>query len=107
MVDYENSLPWRFYINLKGVSSLPVQDADQLLNEAIAQHQAGRLQKAQSLYDTVIALQPDNATAWINLGATRRALGHMKEAVLALKYAVKIVPEQAGAWFNLNIGFAA
>ena len=84
------------------MSSLPDQDADQLLNEAIAQHQAGRLRKAQSLYDTVIALQPDNATAWINLGATRRALGHMKEAVLALKCAVKIVPEQAGAWFNLG-----
>ena len=82
--------------------SLPVQDADQLLNEAIAQHQAGRLQKAQSLYDTVIALEPKNATAWINLGATRRALGHIKEAVFASRRAVEIVPDQAGAWFNLG-----
>ncbi len=86
---------------------MPTYDVDNLLNQAIAYHQAGRLQKAESLYNAVIELQPDNATACINLGSIKRVLGHIKEAIIILKRAVKIVPNEAGAWFNLGNALTA
>jgi tetratricopeptide (TPR) repeat protein len=84
------------------VSQPPPPDFDTLLAEALAHHQAGCLNDAVAIYETLLARQPDNAAAWINLGAARRSIGNTDEAVAALRRAVALVPDHPGAQFNLG-----
>jgi len=75
---------------------------DQALADAVEHHRAGRLEQAATGYRAIIAFDPENAAAWINLGAALRALGRTTEAVSALDHAVRLLPDNAGAWFNLG-----
>ncbi len=84
------------------MSHTPPRNLDTLLAEALAHHQSGRLDDAIAVYESLLSEQPDNAAAWINLGAARRSLGRSDEAVAALQRAVAIVPNHAGAQFNLG-----
>lgn len=77
-------------------------DVDKALADAVAHHQAGRLAEATAGYRAIIAHDPENAAAWINLGAGLRAGGDPKAAAAALERAVQLVPDHAGAHLNLG-----
>ena len=52
----------------------PPRDAN-LLVVGLKHHQAGRLAEAEACYRRVLAVQPDNADAYSNLGAALRCAG--------------------------------
>jgi tetratricopeptide (TPR) repeat protein len=79
---------------------------DNLLAEAVAHHQAGRLIEASELYRKIIIAEPDNAAAWINLGVALRGTGNAAQAVQALQRGIALVPENPGAHFNLGNSLA-
>ena len=75
---------------------------DQALADAVAHHREGRLAQAQAAYRAILAADPDNAAALINLGAALRGSGAPAEAVAVLARATEIVPDHGGAWLNLG-----
>lgn len=77
-------------------------DSDTALATAVEHHRAGRLDHAAMLYRAIVAAEPDNAAAWINLGAALRGLGQTGDALDALGHAVALVPDHAGARLNLG-----
>ena len=50
-------------------------------------------------------LQPDNATAYSNLGFAYDKLGKLPEAIAALQNAVRLKPDDAVAYNNLGASF--
>lgn len=73
-------------------------------NEALrAQDFAG----AAAAFGTAVAREPENATAWLNLGAARGGIGDRAGAVAALATAVALDPASAKAQFNLGFMLAA
>jgi predicted O-linked N-acetylglucosamine transferase (SPINDLY family) len=77
-------------------------NSDQLLQEAIALHQAGELTKAEALYRQVLSTEPNNFNALHLLGVlcfqTRRAT----EALEWIREALNFNRSFALAWFNLG-----
>jgi Flp pilus assembly protein TadD len=79
---------------------------DNILAEAVAHHQAGRLAEATELYRKIIDAEPDNTAAWINLGVALRGTGKVAQAVQALQRAIALAPDNPGAHFNLGNSLA-
>jgi tetratricopeptide (TPR) repeat protein len=59
--------------------------------------------EAERAYRAVLALRPDHAVAWNNLGNALRDLGRRDEAVAALRTAWGLDPFYAEAYFNLGV----
>ncbi|HEY1684761.1 MAG TPA: tetratricopeptide repeat protein [Tepidisphaeraceae bacterium] len=75
--------------------------ADQILNQAVSHHQAGRLHEAESLYRQIVAAQPEHAMATHNLGVLHRQLGKNEQAVAFIRRAISLDPNWTEAYFNL------
>ncbi|MGE5478299.1 MAG: FkbM family methyltransferase [Bacteroidales bacterium] len=71
------------------------------LAQAQREYQAGRLDHALALYDTVLKDNPKNAAALSNRGVILRALGRPDEALASYKRALDVAPEAGEAWVNL------
>jgi len=68
--------------------------------EALAEHNAGRLDKAQELYRAAIANDPDDVNAWYLLGVALLGAGRAQEALGALDAALRIAPDAAEPLYN-------
>jgi Tfp pilus assembly protein PilF len=77
-------------------------DAAALFQQALDAQRAGDYVRARDLYLRVIALTPNNAEAYNNLGAVYRALGDLVAAEASYRRAVTADPRYAGAWSNLG-----
>ena len=53
-----------------------------------------------------LALQPDNARAWQNLGNAHIRLGRSGEAIAAYRQALNLRPDYGLAWYNLGTAYA-
>ncbi|MBT4501931.1 MAG: tetratricopeptide repeat protein, partial [Gemmatimonadetes bacterium] len=53
-----------------------------------------------------LALQPENARAWQNLGNAHVRLGRSGEAISAYRQALNLNPNYALAWYNLGTAYA-
>ena len=73
---------------------------NQLLQQAVAFHQAGRLGDAEPRYLQILALDPGNAMARHFLGMLRFQQGRHGEALDLLQEALRIDPSSAQAWSN-------
>ncbi|MET0983426.1 MAG: tetratricopeptide repeat protein [Telluria sp.] len=73
-----------------------------LLKEAVALHQAGRLEAAQAGYRQVLALAPGQFDALHLLGVIARQQGDAATAVDLIAQALRINPAQATAHCNLG-----
>ena len=73
------------------------------LQEAIAHHQAGRLQQAEILYRKL----PNNAAAVNLLGVIAYQSGRHDEAVLLIKKAIRANPGDATYHYNLGLSYRA
>ena len=65
------------------------------LQQALAHHQAGRLDVAEKLYGEVLAAHPDNADALFYMGAAAYQTGRAERAVEFMGRAVGLVPANA------------
>ena len=71
-----------------------------ILAEALAEHNAGRLDKAEALYREAIADNPDDVNAWYLLGVALHRSGRTDEALGAYDAALRIAPDAAEPLYN-------
>ncbi len=74
-----------------------------LLAEAVGHHRAGRLDRADSLYDRILAAAPDQADAWHLSGLVRHGRGDSEEAFRRITRAIALVPDHAGYHNSLGV----
>jgi len=74
----------------------------QSIHDALAHHQQGRLQEAESIYLDLLQKQPNDVDALHYLGVLRMRQGRLDEAIDFVKRALKLAPHNADAWNNLG-----
>jgi tetratricopeptide (TPR) repeat protein len=74
---------------------------DQTFQLALKQHQAGAIAQAQSMYEQVIARQPDHAGALLFLGVIEHQLGRNDAALKLMQRSLAIQPQAVQSWANL------
>lgn len=74
---------------------------DQLFAEAIGHHMAGRDEKAEQLYLTILAVPPVQAETSYNLGLLYQTHGKRIEAISAYNNAVRLKPDHVDAICNM------
>jgi tetratricopeptide (TPR) repeat protein len=76
-------------------------DLEQILNAALAQHEAGQLDLAESGYRTVLQYDPDEPDALNLLGVILQERGELDESIALLTRALALVPDFPEALANL------
>lgn len=76
-------------------------DIDALIEEAARHYSAGKFDKAEKTYLSIVALKPDWAEAQANLGAILQQQGKLAEATRRYQIALKLLPESAAVHYNL------
>jgi len=74
-----------------------------LIEQALQEHLAGNLQKAEKMYRKVLECEPDNADAIHFLGVLAHQMGNHDLAVALIKKALSIKPKYLEAYVNLGI----
>jgi tetratricopeptide (TPR) repeat protein len=72
-----------------------------LMQTAVARHRDGKLDEAEQLYRKYLAISPNNAHAWSNMGALLRARGLYEPSIAAHRKALQVDPGQQAARINL------
>jgi tetratricopeptide (TPR) repeat protein len=72
-------------------------------SQAVAHHQAGRLQQAAELYQQVLAEQPRHADSLHLLGLVAYKTGHLEEAAGLIADAIQQDSDKAPYCFNLGV----
>jgi tetratricopeptide (TPR) repeat protein len=78
-------------------------DLGQLLQEAVALQQQGRLRDAEKLYTRVLKAAPNHFDALNLLGTIKLQRGQAGEAYRLISAALKVNPRVADAWVNLGL----
>jgi tetratricopeptide (TPR) repeat protein len=73
---------------------------DQLIADAVAHHEAGRLDQAEATYRDALALSPGHAAVTHNLGVIAAAKGRHHAAVALFDTAIAAEPRYASAHYN-------
>jgi tetratricopeptide (TPR) repeat protein len=55
------------------------------------------------LYEKVVAIAPDFAVGYFNLGAALKAMGLLPESIVQYRKAIALQPEYAEAYQNLGV----
>jgi len=76
-------------------------DINKQLQNAIARHQSGALDKAERIYRAVLRKEPGNANALNLLGLVAHAGGRNDRAETLIRKALKANPQGASFWRNL------
>jgi predicted O-linked N-acetylglucosamine transferase (SPINDLY family) len=79
----------------------PKQRADQLVQQGIRLHEAGRFNEATAVYRQALAVEPRNSDALNLLGVILRQQDRCAEAVPLIKKAISIQPRIPDYHFNL------
>ncbi len=74
-----------------------------LLKEAMAHHQAGRLQEAEQLYQQILRAEPDHAEALHLLGLVAYRVGDNEKASELIAQAIQRSPRNPLFHFNLGV----
>lgn len=77
------------------------------IEDAIAHHQAGRLEEAEAAYGTALELDPRQPTVLHNLGVVKATQGETEDALAHFDAAIEIEPTYASAHFNRANAFNA
>lgn len=72
------------------------------LQQALAQHQAGRLREAERLYRQIIEREPLHAEAWRLLGVVALQSGQLDAAAASCRHSLELDDQQPLAWSNLG-----
>lgn len=73
-----------------------------MLSEAMAAHQAGRLDAARATYEQILSRRPDDPDALNFLGMLEHSCGNGARAVDLLQASVQSAPQNPHAWINLG-----
>ncbi|HEY3898203.1 MAG TPA: tetratricopeptide repeat protein [Chthoniobacter sp.] len=79
---------------------IPVQTAFRL---AVQHQTAGRLAEAEAIYRQILAVEPNHAAAYSNLGEAYRVTNRFAEAVDVFQRAIHLNPNLAEAHYNLGL----
>jgi predicted TPR repeat methyltransferase len=79
-----------------------MSEVDQLLHDAVAHHQAGRLEEARAIYESILRSDPRNSNALNLLGMIHHAQGRHEAAGEMIARAIEGAPSVAG--FHNNLG---
>lgn len=77
---------------------------DQVLQQAVSHHQAGRLQDAERLYRAILQAQPTHPDANHNLGVIAIGVGKPEAALPFLRAALEANPQQGQYWLSYADG---
>jgi hypothetical protein len=80
--------------------TIPTDHNIDLLQQALAHHQRGEVAKAQSLYKTILATQPQHSDALHLLGVIHIQAKQYEQAIPLIDQALEARPEMAAAHFN-------
>ena len=83
--------------------TVPEDSIDDLIDAALAHQRAGALDRAEAIYNDILARQPGHAEAMHFLGLTLHQRGAHAEAALMIGQAVSIRPEVMPFRFNLGL----
>ncbi len=75
---------------------------DEIVRIAFENYQNGNLTKAEEYLRKAIALQPDNAELYNNMGLVLQGMGKIDEAVEHFQKAISLNPNLADAHYNLG-----
>ncbi len=75
-------------------------EAWELYNKAFSLASLGHLEEAITIYDSVLALEPQNTNAWNNKGVCLRKQGKMQDALRCYEKAIDCDRHNASAWNN-------
>ena len=78
---------------------------EETFNLAVKNHQEGKTDIAQDLYNQILKIDPNHSQALNNLGALYKKLGEIQKAKDCYEKAIKINPNYADAYNNLGIIF--
>ncbi len=81
--------------------------ADDLIQKALAQHEAGRLREAAGIYRQVLRAEPSNFDALHLLGVIANQMGNGAQAVELISQALRQDPQQPFAHNNLGLALQA
>jgi tetratricopeptide (TPR) repeat protein len=76
---------------------------DEVFNLAVKNHQEGKTNIAQELYNQVLKIDPNHVDAHNNLGGIFKNLGETQKAKECFEKAIAINPNYAGAYHNLGV----
>ncbi|MCJ7602505.1 MAG: tetratricopeptide repeat protein [Desulfobulbaceae bacterium] len=74
--------------------------SDEALQQAIAHHQANRLQDAERFYRAILKVYPNHPDANHNLGVLAVQMRHVAEGLVHFKVALEVNPSQAQYWLS-------
>ena len=84
----------------------PEREAALLLAEALAEHEQGRLERAEFLYEAALSLEPRNFVATHQLGVIENQRGNFEAALQFLEKALVLNPKSSIGRMNLGIALA-
>lgn len=85
----------------------PVRDVQELFDDALRRHMAGRIDDAVLRYKRALILRPDHADGHNNLGVALAAQGRIDDAMERYRRAISLKPDSAAAHGNLGVALAA
>jgi Tfp pilus assembly protein PilF len=80
----------------------PPRDPRTLWSAAVERHRQGDADGAAELYQRHLRLYPQDAEAWMNLGAALRASTQLDAAMVCYQRVLRLRPRDAGVWSNLG-----
>ena len=86
-----------------GRAAQPQGSVAQVLQQALAHHQAGHMSQAEALYRQALAAEPSNPDALHLLGVLAYQVGQLDAAVDLIARAVAVNPSFAQAHYNLGV----
>ena len=76
---------------------------NQILQQAINNHQEGRLEEAEKLYLKILKIQPTHPDANNNMGVLLQGFGRFDEAEESFNKAIELKPDYVDAYNNLGM----
>src|SRR6185369_12559772 len=77
-------------------------DAEDWFQAGLALNSTEKYQEAAEAFARSIAIDPENAHAWLNLGTAQALMGDNEQAIETLQKAVQLDPKLAMAYANLG-----
>ncbi len=85
----------------------PTPKQNEMINQATALHQAGKLDEAEEQYKKLLISLPANTVLLTNLGTIALQKGNLEDAVRIIGQSLQISPNQPNALNNLGIALQA
>jgi tetratricopeptide (TPR) repeat protein/ADP-heptose:LPS heptosyltransferase len=85
----------------------PIQETSELFAQALALQSAGQGAKARSIYEQVLATEPQHANALNNLGILLNGTGHSAQALALFDQLVAVEPQAARSHANRGVALKA